>query len=170
MDAHDHDHTASPAVAGEHHTLSTGAIVGISLGGIFVIAIMAALFFFIGRSRALKQRLDGENPAYTPRPGSILPTGDMYQSGGVVYMPVANGHHSSGLGMVGYKPAAGTEEMGYQRSVSPLPDQGSPGPIYNHNGRFSPLPSTSPPPRAPPPQPQGPHELYAPIGRPSKHL
>jgi len=85
-------------------------------------------------------------------------------------VPVTNRHHSSGPGMVGYKPSPQTEELSYQRSVSPLADPNSPGLFYNHNGRLSPLPSTSPPPRAPPPQPQGPHELYAPIGRPSKHL
>jgi hypothetical protein len=40
---------------GGGHTLSTGAIVGIAVGGVAFLAICAALFFFVGRSKSLKE-------------------------------------------------------------------------------------------------------------------
>jgi hypothetical protein len=40
---------------GGGHTLSTGAIVGIAIGGVAFLAICAALFFFVGRSKSLKE-------------------------------------------------------------------------------------------------------------------
>ncbi|KAG9195498.1 hypothetical protein G6011_00619 [Alternaria panax] len=37
------------------HSLSTGAIVGIAVGGVAFLTICAALFFFVGRSKSLKE-------------------------------------------------------------------------------------------------------------------
>ncbi|KAI4689436.1 uncharacterized protein J4E88_002788 [Alternaria novae-zelandiae] len=56
-----------PSNGGGHgggHSLSTGAIVGIVLGGVAFLAICAALFFFVGRSKSLKEVIkqrDGTN-------------------------------------------------------------------------------------------------------------
>jgi len=49
---------------GGGHSLSTGAIVGIVIGGVAFLAICAALFFFVGRSKSLKEVIkqrDGTN-------------------------------------------------------------------------------------------------------------
>ncbi|KAI4631313.1 hypothetical protein J4E83_002844 [Alternaria metachromatica] len=56
-----------PSNGGGHgggHSLSTGAIVGIVIGGVAFLAICAALFFFVGRSKSLKEVIkqrDGTN-------------------------------------------------------------------------------------------------------------
>ncbi|CAG5153848.1 uncharacterized protein ALTATR162_LOCUS3355 [Alternaria atra] len=49
--------TSTPNSGGNDggHTLSTGAIVGIAVGGVAFLAICAALFFFVGRSKSLKE-------------------------------------------------------------------------------------------------------------------
>lgn len=50
--------TAPPPSGGGHGggpSLSTGAIVGIVIGGVAFLAICAALFFFVGRSKSLKE-------------------------------------------------------------------------------------------------------------------
>ncbi|KAF2180196.1 hypothetical protein K469DRAFT_730212 [Zopfia rhizophila CBS 207.26] len=43
---------------GGHHGLSGGAIAGIVVGGVAFVAICAALFFFVGRTKSLKEVLD----------------------------------------------------------------------------------------------------------------
>jgi hypothetical protein len=52
--------TAQPPTApasDHHHTLSGGAIAGIVVGGVAFLVICAALFFFIGRTKSLKEIL-----------------------------------------------------------------------------------------------------------------
>jgi hypothetical protein len=57
-----------------HAPFSTGAIVGISLAGLLILTLAAALFFFIGRSRSLEQEVKRRNSTI-----SILPASAMYQ-------------------------------------------------------------------------------------------
>ena len=60
--------SAAPSSGGGSHTLSTGAIVGIAIGGVAFLIICAALFFFVGRSKSLKEVIkrqdatNGTNP------------------------------------------------------------------------------------------------------------
>ena len=48
--------------------LSGGAIAGIVIGGVAFLVICAALFFFVGRSRSLKEVLKRQDVAGTPAP------------------------------------------------------------------------------------------------------
>jgi hypothetical protein len=51
--------SSSPAAASSsHHALSTGAIVGVAVGGAIVLALVAALSFYIARVKSLKQEVD----------------------------------------------------------------------------------------------------------------
>jgi hypothetical protein len=46
--------TAAPSSHGSH-SLSSGAIAGIAVGGVAFLAICAALFFYVGRTKSLKE-------------------------------------------------------------------------------------------------------------------
>jgi hypothetical protein len=46
--------------AGHHSTLSGGAIAGIVIAGVAVLALAAALFYFIGRSKTYKDMFKGK--------------------------------------------------------------------------------------------------------------
>jgi hypothetical protein len=61
---------AVSAPASSNSTLSKGAIAGIAVAGAAICALAAALFFFVGRSRSMKQMLHGsrEAPALPPSP------------------------------------------------------------------------------------------------------
>lgn len=52
--------TTSAAAAAKHHSsgLSGGAIAGIVIGAVAALAILAALFFLLGRTKTMKKRLD----------------------------------------------------------------------------------------------------------------
>ncbi|KAF1833145.1 hypothetical protein BDW02DRAFT_395779 [Decorospora gaudefroyi] len=81
--------TASPPPSGgggEGHTLSTGAIVGIAVGGVAFLVICAALFFFVGRSKSLKEavkRQDTTNrdPHISQHDGSTYGNGGLASPG-----------------------------------------------------------------------------------------
>jgi hypothetical protein len=53
--------TSSPSIPApeihEHHSLSTGAIVGISIGGFVIAVLVGALFYMCGRQRTVKEML-----------------------------------------------------------------------------------------------------------------
>ena len=53
--------SSAPASSSDGVHLSTGAIVGIVVGGVAFLAICAALFFFVGRSKTLKESLKRQN-------------------------------------------------------------------------------------------------------------
>lgn len=53
------------------HKLSTGAVVGISLGGAAFLAICAALFFFIGRSKTLKEAIHKPDQGTMTKPVGV---------------------------------------------------------------------------------------------------
>jgi hypothetical protein len=63
----------APTAVSSSSPLSKGAIAGIAVAGAAICALAAALFFFIGRSRSMKQVLD--RTAEHPAP----PTSPMYQ-------------------------------------------------------------------------------------------
>lgn len=74
------DDTSSPnkpPVMSEKHTLSlsTGAIIGIAVGGFAVLALGAALFFYLGRSRTLEQEVNRNSVTVTRHTASSTFTG-----------------------------------------------------------------------------------------------
>jgi hypothetical protein len=166
--------THSTSAAASHgHPLSGGAIAGIVVAGVCVCAVVAALFFFVGRSRTLKQQLKRDSTLSASRPPVLTPGGDMYQTGGGAYN---NPHHHSmgGYSMVVPYKQPGSELDGMGGGMpSPMHDHlrhsVSSAPMYDaSSGRYSPLPPSSPP---PPPissghqqqqQHHGLHEMYTP--------
>ncbi|CAN9354953.1 unnamed protein product [Alternaria sp. RS040] len=90
---------------GGGHTLSTGAIVGIAVGGVAFLAICAALFFFVGRSKSLKEVIKRQDAANNHDPHmSQQYGGSSYGHGGLAspgfqpstpgYATPPPGHHS----------------------------------------------------------------------------
>ncbi|KAK5120465.1 hypothetical protein LTR85_006120 [Meristemomyces frigidus] len=121
--------TPSAAAATQHHSvLSTGAIVGIAIGGAAVAILAAAVFFLLGRTKTLKERLHYHHTSVAPPP--------MQEAAG--YGFAQNRHQSSQLPP--YQPAyhvAGQQEnkpptlaQTSARSMS----QGSPETV--HDARF----------------------------------
>jgi hypothetical protein len=74
---------------GGSHTLSTGAIVGIVIGGVAFLAICAALFFFVGRSKSLKEVIKRQD-ATNANPHMSQHGGSGYGQGGIT----SSGHMS----------------------------------------------------------------------------
>ncbi|OMP85334.1 hypothetical protein BK809_0004004 [Diplodia seriata] len=71
--------TTATAAAGEHSSsLSGGAIAGIVIGAIAVIGIMAALFFFVGRNKSLKENVGRQSGPMSPHAAAGSPS--MFQS------------------------------------------------------------------------------------------
>lgn len=64
---------STPVPASSNSTLSKGAIAGIAIAGAAICALAAALFFFVGRSRSMKQML------HSSRTPPALPPSPMYQ-------------------------------------------------------------------------------------------
>lgn len=61
--------TSTPAASNNSsHKLSGGAIAGIVVGSVAFLIVCAALFFFIGRSKSLKEVLHRQDAAATPDP------------------------------------------------------------------------------------------------------
>lgn len=90
-----------------HRSISGGAIAGIVIGVIVAIGLAAALFFFVGRARTLKETVNRKqfHPSVMSMsdPGhvsSVYPSPSIektYHKGGMVYIPVtaANFHRAS---------------------------------------------------------------------------
>lgn len=53
--------TATPSSSSHKSGLSTGAIAGIAIGGVVVLALAAALFFFIGRTKSLQESVQRQS-------------------------------------------------------------------------------------------------------------
>ena len=51
----------TPASPSSHHSLPGGAIAGIAIGAVAVLVLCGALFFYIGRSKTLKEVIDRKN-------------------------------------------------------------------------------------------------------------
>jgi len=69
-----------------HHSLSGGAIAGIAVGGVAFLVICAALFFFIGRAKSLKEVIERQDATNKTHPGSPGP-GDFSTPGTPGQMP-----------------------------------------------------------------------------------
>ncbi|KAL2351382.1 hypothetical protein BJ546DRAFT_1066148 [Cryomyces antarcticus] len=115
--------SAAPAAnATTSHKLSTGAIVGIAIGGAAVLLLAAALFFFIGRSKTLKEALHHNQAAQNRQSAHT----DMYQIGGAKFGPVdPSEYHKSGnaayeaVPPYQKSPDHNIEDFGSPRSMSP---------------------------------------------------
>lgn len=112
--------SSAPAVTAEHKSsLSTGAIVGIAIGGVAVIALAGALIYMCGRQRTVKEILrqsqlpPPQQPPYQANsPGmSEAHYANMYKN------PAVDSPHYSGQSYGG-PPATETESY---RSISPPP-------------------------------------------------
>ena len=70
--------STAPASSSDGVHLSTGAIAGIVVGGVAFLIICAALFFFVGRSKTLKESLKRQNAGENVNGGrSSTPGPDM---------------------------------------------------------------------------------------------
>jgi hypothetical protein len=113
--------SSAPSSGRGSHTLSTGAIVGIAIGGVAFLIICAALFFFVGRSKSLKEVIKRQDATNT--------NPHMSQYGGSNY-----GH--GGLASPGFTPSAG------HMSPPPGSDYGfSSPPQYGQHGVSEQYPS-----------------------------
>ena len=76
--------SASSTPAASHHSssLSGGAIAGIVVGAVAAVAILAALFFLLGRTKSMKKRLDEreqhDRTTQNMGPPSWMPAGQQY--------------------------------------------------------------------------------------------
>ncbi|OCK72987.1 hypothetical protein K432DRAFT_411133 [Lepidopterella palustris CBS 459.81] len=87
--------TAAAVAAGAFHSgLSTGAIAGIAVGGASVLILAAALFFYIGRSRTLKDEVQRASATIRPLPPQN--PSSMYQTpGGTFFVPKNGDGHGT---------------------------------------------------------------------------
>jgi hypothetical protein len=71
--------SASPTSSPHKSALSAGAIAGIVVGAVFVLGLAAALMFFIGRSKTLKETVKRQSqmppPFHPPMEQSMYPPG-----------------------------------------------------------------------------------------------
>lgn len=121
---------------GGGHTLSTGAIVGIAVGGAAFIALCAALFFFVGRSKTLKETLTRHNATNNPHdPHMSQHYNTNYGDGGLASpgFQQAPGHHADyGFGSPP-PPQYGQHSVGEQYPSGWT----SPGPQHGHLSTMS---------------------------------
>jgi hypothetical protein len=84
--------TPEPSEAPHGHKLSGGAIAGIVVGGVAFLAICAALFFFVGRTKSLKEVLERKDATVKGTPGPPGDFGNPASPGfpGSPYSPVPN--------------------------------------------------------------------------------
>ncbi len=66
--------------------LSTGAIVGIAIGGAALLLLAAALFFFVGRNRTLREVL--QRQSIPPQTSPVVPAEMYHHPSGGVFVPV----------------------------------------------------------------------------------
>lgn len=143
--------TAAAAGGSSHGSsgLSSGAIAGIVVGAVAVIATLAALFFFVGRNKSLKEKMERQSTAMSPHmagspamfqsPAGMFPQNNPYfqrsnmgsmNGGPPSYSPVGDeyggvhaGHHPrSYFTEVGMYPHPNSISDGFvQLSPSPQP-------------------------------------------------
>jgi hypothetical protein len=124
--------TPGVSASSSHKSFPAGAIAGIVIGAILIVALAAALFFYIGRTKTLKESVNRQSlaPAMLGFSGQMSPAApppepQMYQSGGTVYVPVkASDLHRASLPPYG--------QSGIPDTHSPVHGStgGSPGPQY----------------------------------------
>jgi hypothetical protein len=138
--------TSPPSSSDDGHTISSGAIAGIVVGGVAFLAICAALFFFVGRSKSLKETLKRQNATNNVDPHmSQYGAGPNYGDGGLAspgfqpsrpgYATPPPGHHADyGFGS---PPQYGQHSVGEQHPggwTSPVQHQGHLSMISNTSG------------------------------------
>jgi len=86
----------TPAPSGGSHKLSGGAIAGIVIGAIAFLAICAALFYFVGRSKSLKEVLKRQDATVKPNQPDTHQSMTTYGAGGLA-SPGFSQNQSSGF-------------------------------------------------------------------------
>lgn len=133
-------------VPSSQHVLSGGAIGGIAIGGAAVLMIGAALVYFCGRQRTVREILQTQAvPSYQPGAGQMSlasSAGYLPKYPQVGIDPKGHRRYSSQVGM--YDHPSGTETESY-RSRSPPPDDSREGMLTHMN--FTPSPGTTSPAR-----------------------
>ncbi|OJD31543.1 extracellular serine-rich protein [Diplodia corticola] len=159
--------TGTAAAGGHSSSLSGGAIAGIVIGIIAVVAIMAALFFFVGRNKSLKENGGRQSAPMSPHAAAGSPP--MFQSP-VGMFPQSNPYFqradmgSMNTGPPSYSPAGddyGTGQSGghprsYFTEVGMYPHHTgvvSDGISRSSNAGSPPPPGSAPPPPPPLPSP-----------------
>ncbi|CAA9963590.1 hypothetical protein P3342_010096 [Pyrenophora teres f. teres] len=118
---------------GGSHALSTGAIVGIAVGGAAFLILCAALFFFVGRSKTLKEtirRQDATNNTHDPHMSQQY--GSNYGDGGLASPGFQQGHADYRFGSPP-PPQYGQHSVGEQYPSGWT----SPGPHHGHLSTMS---------------------------------
>jgi hypothetical protein len=98
--------TATSASASHHSSLSGGAIAGIVIGGLAVLALAAALFYFMGRSKTYKDMFKSSHQGSQGGPG-------MSEAGDRVG-PWTPGPHGHATTPYQDNPSISTPSQGYQ--------------------------------------------------------
>ncbi|KAF2855312.1 hypothetical protein T440DRAFT_464587 [Plenodomus tracheiphilus IPT5] len=106
--------------SGSSHKLSPGAIAGIVVGAVAFLAVCAALFYFVGRAKSLKEHAKRKhaNANATPDPHSSLAMSmSQYGSGGLG----SPGHHHVSTGYPSPVPfgSPGQSEYGFAAAAPP---------------------------------------------------
>jgi hypothetical protein len=113
----------------DHHSLSGGAIAGIVIGGVVVLALAAALFYFIGRSKTYKDMWKGHK---SETAGNASAAGD--NIGPWTPAPaMGSGHHPNRMSnMTQYSQAPSDATfVGYNRQTG-APEFANEAPISEH--------------------------------------
>lgn len=157
--------TSSPTPS-DHHTLSRNATIGIAVGGVIFVAICAALFYFVGRAKSLKESMNRRDATvskpsgqeYTGIPGSI-PNSPGYSQYSPNLSQAEYGNHLSQNGWgsptlhpthISMMPQGRMSIMsGKSPHVAPPAEMASPSPTENRFAAELEAPDTpkSPPPR-----------------------
>ncbi|KAF2643602.1 hypothetical protein P280DRAFT_515993 [Massarina eburnea CBS 473.64] len=103
----------APAKPPAHHlVLPLAAIIGISVGGFVVLVLAAALFFFVGRSKSLKEEARRREATVTRQTFPSAQTSPSYNP-----PPVSPSIYTdNGSGLPGYEKTAAPEYHPYQHS------------------------------------------------------
>jgi len=123
---------------GSHHSLSGGAIAGIVIGGVVVLALAAALFYFVGSNKTYKDvlkanRSDGQGPgmsqagdnvgSWTPVPAGNPASSTAYADHRISNMTYNSVAPSEGT-FIGYNRNTGAPEFAAEAAAE------QPGPQY----------------------------------------
>ncbi|KAF2146015.1 uncharacterized protein K452DRAFT_315280 [Aplosporella prunicola CBS 121167] len=120
--------SALPGSEHEDKGLSGGAIAGIVIGAVAAIAVLAALFFFVGRNKSLKERVGGNSDNVNPQGPQMYQS--PYQSPGGAFSRVPQHDPYFGNGGNEYRPAMVPPQTGGPPLYSPSNESG-------HRGYFT---------------------------------
>ncbi|KAJ4347878.1 uncharacterized protein N0V89_009250 [Didymosphaeria variabile] len=115
--------TAAPS-SHSGHTLSGGAIAGIVVGGIAFLAICAALFFYVGRTKSLKEVIKHREAVKSPAPTD----GHFPHSPGYSPLPFSPNMQHAEMGMGGQQLPAYGQHNATDSHYNAYAHQGSPQP------------------------------------------